>query len=84
MSKLTQTAALRKGLLDRGFTIAVRQTTRKYTILKAPTGATMTENFYLGRGSALRYGRTVASSLPVTDSWRRKIITEGMGMEDSA
>lgn len=80
----TQRDALVIALKKRGFTEAKKQTTRKYLILKAPTGATLTENFYVGHGSALRYGKTVRGSLPVTDSWRRKIITEGMGMEDSA
>jgi len=73
----TQREALLVGLRKRGFTEAERQTTGRYLIMRAPEGATLNANYYVGRAAALRYGRTVSASVAFNDNFRRKLIEEG-------
>ncbi len=73
----SQREALVLGLKARGFREAEHQSTRRYLIMLAPEKAVLKKNFYVGKAAAFRYGKTVATSTPLSERFRRKIIDEG-------
>lgn len=62
MPKLTQTAAITKALLARGYVSAPDRSTRKYQAFVRPSDEEK-QHIFVGRAGGVRRGRTITDSI---------------------
>jgi hypothetical protein len=72
MVRITLQQRLIEALIATGRGMPVESHSRKYITLKRPDGTF----FYVGKAGALRYGKTVTTSIAAPEDFKRRLLEE--------
>jgi len=57
--------------------LKMKKRTFKYVVVEVPGTV---QNYYLGRAGAVRIGRTIASSVPISEAAKDKLLSEAAAL----